>query len=136
MRCLYRINLIVAAALLLTSCDNRVNVAIEPTPVKIVAEEAGRGRPVRHGDLTTISYRLMLPNGKELLHDPEFKFFVDTKQPTVIQGINDTVIGMRVGGTRTIDCPPRLHWGRLGSGDGKIPANTNLIIRIKLLALE
>ncbi len=135
MRRLDWINLIVAA-LLLTGCDNRVNVAIAPTPVKIVAEKAGRGRPVRHGDLTTISYRMMLPNGKELLHDSEFKFLVDTKQPTVIQGINDTVIGMRVGGTRTIDCPPRMHWGRPGSGDGKIPPNTNLIIRIKLLAIE
>ncbi|MEE9129727.1 MAG: FKBP-type peptidyl-prolyl cis-trans isomerase [Phycisphaerales bacterium] len=135
MRRLDRINLIVAA-LLLTGCDNRVNVAIKPTPVKIIAEDAGRGRSVQHGDLATISYRLMLPNGKELLHDPEFKFLVDSKQPIVIQGINDTVIGMRVGGTRTIDCPPRLHWGRTGSGDGKIPPNTNLIIRIKLLALE
>lgn len=129
------INLIVAA-LLLTGCDNRVNVAIAPTPVKIVAENAGRGRPVQQGDLATISYRLMLPNGKELLHDPEFKFLVDTKHPTVIQGINDAVVGMRVGGTRTIDCPPRLHWGRIGSGDGKIPPNTNLTIHIKLLALE
>ena len=135
MRRLYRINLIVTA-LLLTGCDNRVNVAITPTPVKIVAENVGSGRPAQQGDLATISYRLMLPDGKELLHDSEFKFLVDTKQPTVIQGINDTVIGMRVGGTRTIDCPPRLHWGRLGSGDGKIPANTNLIIRFRLLAVE
>ncbi len=135
MRCLHRINLIVAA-LLLTGCDNRADVTVAPTPVKIVGEDAGRGRPVQHGDLATISYRLMLPNGRELLHDPEFKFLVDTKQPTVIQGINDTVIGMRVGGERTIDCPPRLHWGRLGSGDGKIPPNTNLTIHIKLLALE
>ncbi len=135
MRCLGRINLIVAA-LLLTGCDNRVDVAVAPTPVKIVAEDAGLGRSVQHGDLATISYHVTLPNGKELLHDPEFKFHVDTKQPTVIQGINDTVLGMRVGGTRTIDCPPRLHWGRLGSGDGKIPPNTNLIIRIKLLEIE
>ncbi len=135
MRRLDRINLIVAA-LLLTGCDNRVNVTVEPTPVKIVAEVAGRGPPVQQGDLATISYRMMLPNGKELLHDLEFKFLVDTKQPTVIQGINDAVIGMRVNGTRTIDCPPRLHWGRRGSGDGKVPPNTNLTIHIKLLALE
>ncbi len=135
MRRVDRINLIVTA-LLLTGCDNRVNVTVEPTPVKIVAEVAGRGRPVQQGNLATISYRVMLPNGKELLHDPEFKFLVNTKQPTVIQAINDTVVGMRVGGTRTIDCPPRLHWGRIGSGDGRIPPNTNLIIRIKLLALE
>ncbi len=135
MRRLDRINLIVAA-LLLTGCDNRADVTIAPTLVKIVAEKAGHGRPVQQGDLATISYRLMLPNGKELLHDPEFKFLVDSKQPTVIQGINDTVIGMRVGGKRTIDCPPRLHWGRIGSGDGAIPPNTNLIIRIELLALD
>ena len=135
MRSLDRINLIVAA-LLLTGCDNRVNINMEPTPVKIVAENAGSGRPAQQGDLATISYRLMLPGGKELLHDREFKFLVDSKRPTVIQGVNDSVIGMRVGGTRTIDCPPRMHWGRRGSGDGTVPPNTNLTIHIKLLALK
>ena len=62
--------------------------------------------------------------------------FISKDKPTIIQGINDAVIGMRVGGSRTIDCPPHLHWGRRGSGDGQIPPNTNLTIRINLLAVE
>ena len=69
-------------ALLLTGCDNRVNVAIAPTPVKIVAEKTGLGRSVRHGNLATISYHVTLPNGQEFLPAPESTFLVDPKQPT------------------------------------------------------
>ncbi len=125
-----------ALTLSLIGCDNQVDLSITSTPVKIVAETPGIGRLVKTGDMVTISYSVMLPSGKELLEHSRFKFLVSLDRPTIIQGINDTVIGMRVGGSRTIDCPPHLHWGRRGSGDGKIPPNTNLTIRIKLLAVE
>lgn len=130
--------ILISAALPLsvTGCDNHVDLAIAPTPTKVVAETLGSGRIVKLGDLATISYSVMLPSGKELLEHSRFRFFVNTDRPTVIQGINDTVIGMRVGGSRTIDCPPHLHWGRVGSGDGKIPPNTNLTIRVEVLAIE
>lgn len=114
-------------------CGRDFDVVIEPTPVKIVKETKGFGPKVKDGDLATIEYRITLPDGKEILNDDEMKFFVNTERPSVIQGLNDSVIGMRVGGSRTFNCPPRLHWGRQGYGDGAIPANTNLLIYVKVL---
>ncbi len=130
--------ILIGAALMLSliGCDNSVHLAVTATPIKIVAETPGIGRLVRDGSVATISYCVMLPSGKKLLEDTEFKFLASTKRPTIIQGINDSVIGMRVGGSKTIDCPPHLHWGRGGSGDGRVPPNTNLTIRIKVLALD
>ena len=117
----------------IVGCGREIDVVIEPTPVKIIKETKGYGPKVVDGDLATIEYRVTLPDGKEILNDDEFKFFVNSERSTVIQGLNDTVIGMRVGGSRTINCPPRLHWGRQGYGDGAIPANTNLLIYVKVL---
>ncbi len=130
--------ILIGAALMLSlsGCDNHINLDVKATPVKIVAQTPGNGQLVEEGNVATISYQVTLPSGKQLLEDPEFKFFISKDNPTIIQGINDAVIGMRIGGSRTIDCPPHLHWGRGGSGDGQIPPNTNLTIRIDLLAVE
>lgn len=117
-------------------CERDIDVMVAPTQIKVVKDVAGYGPKIKDGDLTTIEYRVTLPNGKEIINDDEFKFFVDSKRPTVIKGLNDSVLGMRVGGSRTIDCPPHLHWGRLGTGDGAVPANTNLLIHIKVLKLH
>ena len=124
------------AAILTTAivgCGRDIDIVIKPTPVKVLRETKGYGPKVADGDLATIEYRVTLPSGKEILNDDEMKFYVNTERSTVIQGLNDTVIGMRVGGSRTIDCPPRLLWGRQGYGDGAIPANTNLLIYVKVL---
>ncbi len=137
---MHRLNSIVlicaALMLSLSGCDNHVDLNLKATPVKIVAETPGSGQLVEEGNVATISYQVMLPSGKKVLENPKFKFLVSTERPTIIQGINDTVIGMRIGGSRTINCPPHLHWGRGGTGDGQIPPNTNLTIRIKVLALK
>ena len=117
----------------IAGCGQEIEIVIKPTPVKIVKEKEGYGPIVVDGDLATIEYRVTLPDGKEILNDDEMNFYVNSERPTVIQGLNDSVIGMRVGGSRTIDCPPRLHWGRQGYGDGAIPANTNLLIYVKVL---
>lgn len=117
----------------IAGCGKEIDIVIKPTPVKVIKETKGYGPKVVDGDLATIEYRVTLPDGKEILNDDEFKFFVNSERSTVIQGLNDTVIGMRVGGSRTINCPPRLHWGRQGYGDGAVPANTNLLIYVKVL---
>ena len=125
-----------ALMLALIGCENHVDVSVPATPFKIVAQTPGNGQLVEEGYVATISYQVTLPDGRELLEHPKFKFFVSKDRPSIIQGINDAVIGMRVGGSKTIDCPPHLHWGRGGSGDGRIPPNTHLTICIEILALE
>ncbi len=131
----YLMKLIVAATLMV-GCESKIDVSIEPTPINVVSEIRGTGRQAGQGDLATISYEVMLPGGKELMNHSKFTFHVDTENPTIIQGLNDAVVGMRIGGSRTINCPPHLHWGRAGTGDGQVPPNTDLRIHVKLLAIR
>lgn len=117
----------------LTGCSKRQDVKVTATPIKILRETPGHGQEARAGDLVTISYRMSLPDGRHVLKHDEYRFEVGAKpSPTVIEGIDDAVLGMRVRGRRTIDCPPNKHWGRGGYAD-VIPPNTNLTIEVELL---
>ncbi|MFO1219788.1 MAG: FKBP-type peptidyl-prolyl cis-trans isomerase [Burkholderiaceae bacterium] len=63
--------------------------------------------------------------------DP-FRFALGAGQ--VIQGWDEGVQGMRVGGTRVLQIPPQLGYGARGAG-GVIPPNATLIFEVELLAV-
>jgi FKBP-type peptidyl-prolyl cis-trans isomerase len=114
-------------------CDP-IDPTVREMPITYISETAGIGLPAKAGDMVTIKYRLTLPDGREVLKDDEHRFQLATG--SVIAGIDDAVLGMQKRGTRVIDCPPQKHWGRNGHGNGAIPPDTHLIIKIEVLEIE
>jgi FKBP-type peptidyl-prolyl cis-trans isomerase len=108
-------------------------IKIEETPISVRRETQGAGGAVQPGDTVRVSYRLALPDGREVLNQRGYRFVVGTD--TVIRGIDDAVVGMRPGGTRHFTCPPHLHWGRAGYGN-VVPPATDLEITLTLEQIE
>jgi len=59
-----------------------------------------------------------------------FEFKLGGKE--VIQGWDDGVAGMKVGGTRVLTIPPAMGYGSRGAG-GVIPPNATLLFEVELL---
>ena len=62
-----------------------------------------------------------------------FRFGLGAGQ--VIKGWDDGVVGMKVGGRRTLHIPPQLGYGAQGAG-GVIAPNETLIFVVDLLAVS
>jgi peptidylprolyl isomerase len=123
-----------ALLLLLPACRPPEDPTVRSTPVEVVSESEGVGRPAVSGDTVTIAYRIFLENGREVLSDTEYQFILGTG--SVIAGIDDAVQGMRISGRRKILCPPHRHWGRAEYGNGAIPADETLAIEIELDSID
>jgi FKBP-type peptidyl-prolyl cis-trans isomerase FkpA len=52
----------------------------------------------------------------------------------VIQGLNQGVTGMKVGGKRRLVIPPELAYG--SAGNGTIPPNATLVFEIELVSVQ
>ena len=64
-----------------------------------------------------------------------FDFVIGATGPdSVIQGWNQGVVGMKVGGSRRLIIPPDLGYG--ASGRGPIPPNATLVFDIDLLSVQ
>ena len=124
---------ILGILLLLPACREQDDPTVKETPVKVLSETEGVGRAAVSGDLVTIDYRILLENGREVLAARDYRFVLGSG--SVIEGIDEAVMGMRVAGTRKILCPPQHHWGRGGYG-GVIPEGATLTIILDLEAID
>ena len=52
----------------------------------------------------------------------------------VIQGVNQGVVGMKVGGKRRLIIPPELAYG--SAGNGPIPGNATLVFEPELVSVQ
>lgn len=95
--------------------------------------QLGEGKAVVKGALITTQYRGWLEDGSSFDSSYErgkpFQCVIGTRR--VIQGWDQGLMGMRVGGKRKLWVPAHLGYGERQVGS--IPPNSNLIFEIELL---
>lgn len=109
----------------------------ENKKMKIIDETIGTGNAVKSGDTVRVHYRGTLENGTEFdssyKRNEPFSFTVGAGQ--VIQGWEQGLVGMQVGGKRKLTIPPELGYGAQGAG-AIIPPNATLIFEIELIEIK
>ncbi len=106
-------------------------------PLKIEDVVVGTGAEAVKGKLVSVHYTGWLTNGKK------FDSSKDRGQPFqfplgaghVIQGWDEGVKGMKVGGKRKLTIPPEMGYGAQGAG-GVIPPNATLVFEVELLGVR
>ncbi|EKE09515.1 MAG: peptidyl-prolyl cis-trans isomerase [uncultured bacterium] len=100
--------------------------------------KVGEGSEAKVGQKVTVHY-----TGRLKQNDQKFDSSVDRGEPfsfhlgqgEVIQGWDEGVTGMKVGGKRLLIIPANLGYGAHGAG-GVIPPNATLIFDIELLEVK
>jgi FKBP-type peptidyl-prolyl cis-trans isomerase FkpA len=97
----------------------------------------GEGESATSGRDVTVHYAGWLANGTQFdssreKQDP-FEFTLGKKE--VMDGWEEGLRGMRVGGTRRLVIPPQLAYGPEGAGD-TIPPNETLTFEVELLRVS
>jgi peptidylprolyl isomerase len=113
--------------------------AAQQDGLKIVDVKQGTGAVAKPGETVTVNYTGWLyENGAK---GKKFDSSFDHGQPFsfglgaghVIPGWDKGVVGMKVGGERTLIIPPDLGYGATGTPGGPIPPNATLIFDVQLL---
>ena len=122
--------------------DTRVDapVVVAPqqnTTMKIDDVTIGTGPAVENGDTVAVHYVGTLQDGTEfdssVKRGTPFEFTVGAGQ--VIQGWEEGVVGMQVGGKRVLVIPPAMAYGEAGFPP-VIPPSATLVFTIELLAIN
>ena len=102
--------------------------------IEILSDIPGKGLKIKNHFKVHVNYRGTLEDGTEF--DSSF----NRNQPFVFQiGLNQVILGwekglmgMNVGGKRTIKIPPELGYGSKGAGE-LIPPNSTLIFEVEII---
>jgi FKBP-type peptidyl-prolyl cis-trans isomerase len=98
----------------------------------------GTGATAQRGQKVKVDYTGWLTNGKKFDTSvgtgKPFAFTVGEGQ--VIQGWDEGIQGMKVGGKRQLRIPPKLGYGDSGTPGGPIPPNATLIFDVRLVSVQ
>lgn len=96
----------------------------------------GTGATATTGQTVSVRYTLHLPDGRQIDENQPPKPLLSFRvgDPNLIQGFNEGVIGMRVGGRRQLVVPPSLGYG--DQPNGRIPANSILVFTVDLVSIQ
>lgn len=115
--------------------DVDADATVTDSGLQIIDVVVGDGDEATPGSTVTVHYTGWLTNGEK------FDSSYDRGQPIsfalqgLIEGWQEGIPGMKVGGTRRLIIPPELGYGEAGSPPA-IPPNAELIFDIELLAVE
>ncbi len=136
MRCDARIWwLVLPAIILVAGCGNPVEKALKSDYIFVEDEVVGTGETVQDGDFVQVNYIGWLYDGGkqgeefDRSHDAPFDYQVG--HGAMVEGWDKGLIGMRVGGKRTLIIGPELGYGERELP--KIPANSTLKYTIELV---
>jgi len=110
----------------------------------IVENKVGTGKEATAGATVSVNYTgwLYRPMAKAF-HGRQFDSSVGRSpfefalgRGMVIKGWDQGVLGMKVGGKRTLIIPSELAYGAKGAGGGDIPPNSPLIFEVELLDVK
>ncbi|BBU61257.1 hypothetical protein MSC49_11920 [Methylosinus sp. C49] len=111
------------------------------TGIKITDTKVGTGSGAEPGQMLKMHYTgWVSQNGAK---GKKFDSSLDRGQPfefrlsagQVIAGWDQGILGMKVGGKRTLVIPPELGYGARGAG-GVIPPNATLIFDVELIEIK
>jgi FKBP-type peptidyl-prolyl cis-trans isomerase FkpA len=146
-----RILLLVAMAALAAGCSKSVDEPtstfkpaqgepLPPPPTKLEVKDTvvGTGREAKTGDTVHVRYTGTLLNGTKFDStadhgDEPFKFTLGKGE--VIKGWDTGVVGMRIGGKRTLRIPPDQGYGEQGSPP-TIPPGAGLNFDVELVSID
>lgn len=135
--------LCLAALFSFAACDGEAggdcseDVVTTESGLQIEDIKCGDGDEAVSGQLVSVHYVGTLEDGTEFDSSREsgqpFEFPLGGGQ--VIQGWDEGVVGMKVGGLRKLTIPPELAYGQAGAG-GVIPPDATLTFEIELLEVR
>jgi FKBP-type peptidyl-prolyl cis-trans isomerase len=118
----------------------------DPNTLKIQDVQTGTGAAAKTGDLVAVEYVGKLQDGtvfdQSSAHadmilpncNKAGQFCFTLGQGSVIQGWDQGLVGMKVGGVRKLTIPPNLAYGNQQMGP--IPANATLTFEVKLVGIN
>ena len=113
------------------------NAVTTESGLKYIDLQVGDGDSPQKGQNVTVHYTGTLDNGKKFDSSRDrnqpFSFKIGVGQ--VIQGWDEGVASMNVGGQRLLIIPPELGYGSRGAGR-VIPGNATLIFDVELLGTK
>ena len=130
-----------ALLLAMTAAASAASPVTTPSGLKYTDEQVGTGAQPTAGQNVSVHYTGWLDQGGQ--KGKKFDSSRDRGQPfsfplgqgQVIQGWDEGVASMKVGGKRTLVIPAALGYGARGAG-GVIPPNATLIFDVELLGVR
>lgn len=105
--------------------------------LEIEDQITGEGEEAIPGKSVEVHYTGWLTDGTEFdsSHNRNQTFSFKLGGGQVIQGWDQGVAGMKVGGVRKLTIPPGLGYGERGAG-GVIPPGATLIFKVELISVK